>query len=345
MAKAVTMKTIARQAGVTEATVSMSLANNSRIPAKTRERIQAIARRLGYTPHPYVSALLRLRRQGRAAKDRPVLALINAFDTADGWKNAEGPTIRQMRDGAIGQAALRGYRAEEFWLHRDDMSPERLSEVLHTRGIHGLLLSPLAEGAATPALRWEHFASVCLSVPLAPLTITTVCNDHFLSCLQTARECHKLGYRRMGLVLRKMHRGRFQGRWDGGMQVAPLLLPKIKLVKTLLLETWDAGEEFAAWFRREKPEVIISPGAEWLHPMLAGMGVAVPDDAGLAGLACSHPGHECSGAYQDGHAIGATAIDTLVAKVERFERGLPAQPVNIMLESVWNPGKTLRKMR
>ncbi|MDR0902732.1 MAG: LacI family transcriptional regulator [Opitutaceae bacterium] len=345
MAKAVTMKSIAGQAGVTEATVSMSLANNSRIPAKTRERIQAIAKKMGYTPHPYVSALLRLRRQGRAVRDRPVLALINAFDTADGWKNAEGPTIRQMRDGAIGQAELRGYRAEEFWLHRDDMSPERLSKVLRARGIHGLLLSPLAEGAATPALRWDYFACVCLSVPLAPLTITTVCNDHFLSCLQTARECHKLGYRRMGLVLRKMHRERFQGRWDGGMQVAPLLLPDIKLVETLLLETWDAGEEFAAWFRREKPEVIISPGAEWFHPMLAGMGVAVPDDVGLAGLACSRLGHECSGVYQDGRAIGAAAIDTLIAKVERFERGLLAQPVNIMLESVWNPGKTLRKMR
>ena len=39
----VTMKVIAAQAGVTQATVSMCLANNPRIPPPTRERIRAIA--------------------------------------------------------------------------------------------------------------------------------------------------------------------------------------------------------------------------------------------------------------------------------------------------------------
>ena len=48
------MKTVAAQAGVTQATVSMSLANNPRIPLATRERVQAIARELGYRPNPYV---------------------------------------------------------------------------------------------------------------------------------------------------------------------------------------------------------------------------------------------------------------------------------------------------
>ena len=40
----------------------MSLANNPRIPAATRERIRAVAEKLGYQPNPYVSTLMRLRR-------------------------------------------------------------------------------------------------------------------------------------------------------------------------------------------------------------------------------------------------------------------------------------------
>ena len=44
MSNGVTMKSIAALAGVTQATVSMSLANNPRIPHHTRERIQAIAK-------------------------------------------------------------------------------------------------------------------------------------------------------------------------------------------------------------------------------------------------------------------------------------------------------------
>src|ERR1041385_6353295 len=91
MSNGITMKSIAAQAGVTQATVSMSLANNPRIPVATRERIQAIARRLGYHPNPYVSTLMRIRRQGKPLKDKPALALVCALNTADGWRNHPPP--------------------------------------------------------------------------------------------------------------------------------------------------------------------------------------------------------------------------------------------------------------
>src|SRR5882724_12691530 len=125
MSNGITMKSIAAQAGVTQATVSMSLANNPRIPVVTRERIQAIARRLGYHPNPYVSTLMRIRRQGKPLKDKPALALFCALRTADGWRNHGAPTIRQMREGAFERATLRVYRSHEFWLYRDEMSNER----------------------------------------------------------------------------------------------------------------------------------------------------------------------------------------------------------------------------
>ena len=221
------MKTIAAQAGVTQATVSMSLANNPRIPPATRERIQAIARQLGYHPNPYVSTLMRIRRQGKPLKDKPALALVCGHRSPDGWRNNPAPTIRQMREGAIERATYRGYRAQEFWLHRDDMSNERFSEMLHARGIQGLLIGPMAEGEPPPALRWEYFAAVCLSVPLPSLTITTVCNDHYFSSLQAVRECHRRGYRRPGLVLRKAHQNRFQGRWEAGFGIAREMLPHV----------------------------------------------------------------------------------------------------------------------
>ena len=55
----------------TTPTVSMSLANNPRIPRVTRERIQAVAKRLGYQPNPYLSTLMRIRRQGKPLNDKP----------------------------------------------------------------------------------------------------------------------------------------------------------------------------------------------------------------------------------------------------------------------------------
>ena len=336
------MKSIAAQAGVTQATVSMSLANNPRIPPHTRERIQAIARKLGYHPNPYVSTLMRIRRQGKPLKDKPALALVCALRTANGWRDHPAPTIRQMREGAFERATLRGYRAQEFWLHRDDMSNERFSEMLHARGIQGMLISPLAEGDPTPALKWDYFASVCLSVPLPSLTLTTVCNDHYFSSLQIVRECHRRGYRRPGLVLRRAHQLRFQGRWEAGFLVAGAMLPDLRLAPPLYVDDWDDGAKIIGWLKREKPDVIITPAADVLTGTLEAAGVRIPADIGLALLAVPQLGDRNSGVYQNGRMIGALAVDTLISLVERHERGLTEQATTLMVEGQWNEGRTLR---
>ncbi|MBI5770002.1 MAG: LacI family DNA-binding transcriptional regulator [Verrucomicrobia bacterium] len=336
------MKMIAAQAGVTQATVSMSLANNPRIPDRTRDRIRAIAQKLGYHPNPYVSTLMRIRRQGKPLKDRPALALVCAQRSADGWRDHTSATIRQMREGALERAAVRGYRAQEFWLHRDGMSNERFSDMLHARGIRGVLLGPLAEGDPPPALRWEYFATVSLSVPLPALTVTTVCNDHFFSSLQAVRECRRRGYRRPGLIIHRTHQHRFQGRWQAGFLVAADLFPELSLAAPLYVDDWDDASTITRWMRREKPDVIISPNAPGLQVLLARAGWKIPRDLGLAWLSCTGPGDSLSGIWQNGRGIGALAVDTLISLLERNEHGLPAQATTFMLEGQWNEGTTLR---
>lgn len=336
------MKTIAAQAGVTQATVSMCLANNPRIPLATRKRVSALADRLGYRPNAYVSALMRIRRRGRTNNVRPVLALVNGLDTADGWQNTISLTVRQMREGAIEQAALRGYRAEEFWLHRDGMSADRFSSMLHHRGIQGLLLGPLMAGTPPPALNWENFSAVRLGVPLPALTITSVCNDHFFSSLQVARECYRRGYHRPGLVLLRMHRQHFHARWDGGLLVGRHLIPKYKQARTLVLEDWDHLDPIGSWLEKEKPDVIVSPASDVLLAHLKKRGLRVPRDVGLACLACPEMNHHCSGIWQNGRLLGATAIDNIISLLEHNERGLPSQTRVTMVEGVWNNGQTLR---
>ncbi|WP_438480504.1 LacI family DNA-binding transcriptional regulator [Oleiharenicola lentus] len=342
MTSPVTMKTIAAQAGVTQATVSMCLANNPRIPAATRERIHGIAKELGYRPNPYVSALMRVRRQGRTVTEKPVIALVNGLDHPNGWRESAAPTVRLMLKGALERAELRGYRAKEFWLHQNEMSAERFSGMLYARGIHGLVLGPLAVNAALPNLKWEHFAAVRLAVPHTALTITTVCNDHFFSALQVVRECHKLGYRRPGLVILKNHRERFLGRWDGGVYAGSELFPGLKPVPTLLLENWESLEPVEGWLKRHTPDVLITPSGEAVLAHVKKLGCRVPRDLGVATLACSQQNGAVSGIWQNGALIGATAVDTLISMLERHERGLPEQAQTFMIEGVWNAGKTLR---
>ncbi|MEY4923523.1 MAG: hypothetical protein RL598_42, partial [Verrucomicrobiota bacterium] len=71
-------------------------------------------------------------------------------------------------------------------------------------------------------------------------------------------------------------------------------------------------------------------------------GWKIPKDIGLASLACSQLGEPVSGIFQNGVLIGMTGIDVVISMLERNERGLPAQAQTVMIEGIWNAGKTLR---
>lgn len=335
------MKSIATAAGVTAATVSLCLRDHPRIPVATRARIKALAQELGYQPNPYVATLMRLRRQGRAPADRPFIGLVCAQRTAQGWREHSAPTIRQMREGAWERVERRGYQPQEFWLHEAGMSNERFSAMLHARGIRGLLLGPVAEGDPPPVLSWEHFATVSLSVPLPTLPVATVCNDHYSSSLQVVRECHARGYRRPALVLHEGHRWRFQGRWEAGFVVAAGMLPGLAPLPPYYVTEWRRPAALVDWLKRERPDVVITPAADVLASPLRRAGLRVPQDIGLVLLACPRPGDTCSGIYQNGRLIGASAADALISMLERHERGLPEQATTLMLEGQWNEGKSL----
>ncbi len=341
------MEDIARRAGVSVATVSLSLRNEPRISLSTRANIAKIARQIGYEPNPYVSALMRSRRHGRPVADRPLLAFVCALEHPDAWRNAVSPTRRYIREGAFQRAAARGYEGREFWLHQDGMSPERFSEMLHARGIQGVVLGPLPDNAPPPALRWEYFSAVSLSVPLASLTVHTICNDHYFSSLRTVQECCRLGYRRPGLVLRESHRTFFQGRWEAGFFTAQQSLPGVAALRPLFLPSLDDPAAvdlglFNRWLDRERPDVIVALNWECLEGVLKRAALRVPRDIGLASLCCPEKNAHISGVHQDGHHIGATAADVLISMVERHEKGLPEHALTTMIEGSWNPGETLQ---
>ncbi len=326
------MVQLAARAGVTQATVSLCLSNHPRISTATRERVQALARELGYRPHPYLSSLMRARREGKPLKDQPVLALVCAYQTADRWRTHPATTIRQMREGALECAAARGYKAQEFWLHRDGMRSDRFSTMLHARGIHGLLLSPLPDDTAPPVLAWDLFSAVSLSTPFRSINVTTVSNDHYFSSMRAVEECHRHGYRRPGLILLKSHRARFFGRWEAGFATAAAMLPDTATLAPLWVDDWSDEAAIRRWRKRERPDAIVSPGADVLLPLLQRTGSRVPRDLGVVHLACPSPGHAISGVHQNGRLIGASAVELLISMIERHERGLPTQAKALMIE-------------
>ncbi|MEI9999815.1 MAG: LacI family DNA-binding transcriptional regulator [Verrucomicrobiota bacterium] len=139
-----TIRDVAREAGCHYSTVSLALHNHPRIPGATKTRIREAAERLGYRPDAAMAALCAYRASRRPVQGQGVLAWVTNYRTVDRWR--ESACNCDYYEGAAQRATERGYRLESFWLAAPEMTPKRMSKILWTRGIQGLLLP--AAGAA-----------------------------------------------------------------------------------------------------------------------------------------------------------------------------------------------------
>lgn len=335
------MRDVAARAGVTASTVSLSLRGNTSITTATRDRVLDAVKELGYRPNPMVRALMRSRRHRGAAPGGPALAYVTGFPTRDGWRRLGTCVFAQMFDGARVRAEQSGYQLQEFWLHEQGMTARRFADVLLARGIHGLLVAPMPEPNAILQLPWENLTAVALGTTLVQPALHRVANDLYSSMLTAMEECHRLGYRRIGLALRVSVNQKVQRRWLAGYLLAQAELPGLVPLAPLLAE--PVGEQdFLTWFDREQPEVVIETAPHSARQWLEARGRRIPGDIGIVSLSAPALGASETGIYQNAGQIGLRAVDLLVSLLERNEAGVPALPDTLLVNGTWNPGRTVR---
>src|ERR1044072_3740665 len=114
MPSRVTIRDIAAKAGVHFTTVGLALRNSPRISPETRQKVQAVADRLGYQPDPMLSALNAYRQTKRRPTLQAAIAWINNWpDRKALLRNAD---FFEYHKGAIERARELGYEISEFWL-------------------------------------------------------------------------------------------------------------------------------------------------------------------------------------------------------------------------------------
>src|SRR5882724_6608619 len=104
-----TLRSIAREVGVSHATVSMALRNHPLISAKTRQRVRRVADRLGYRPDPEVAKLMHHLRLKHKARFQSTIAALSTV--AEGH---ETPYALAIAEGAHRAAVALGYGFSVF---------------------------------------------------------------------------------------------------------------------------------------------------------------------------------------------------------------------------------------
>jgi LacI family transcriptional regulator len=351
--KRTTMADVARKAGVHVTTVSLALRNHPRLPAATRDRLQALAKELGYVPDPLLKALINYRIRLRKNRRRPTLGYVTNWTTRWGWKNVTAHP--EFYEGAREKADSLGYQLEHFWLHEPGLTHGRLSQILYARGINGLILASHGrEMGDTIQFDWNNFSAVKIDYFPHKPELHNVTNDQ-CSIVRTAmRKVMAAGYRRIGFV---MHRGwdhAVDNQWSAGflceqqnlstreripMHLFPDMEPMEEWYNESKSDVTSDPKAFDTWLARYKPEVLISK-ASWVLPHLRRKGWRVPRDMAFVDVFLDQFDGQMAGMRQNHRVVGAVAVEILAGQLQRNAYGVPEIPNTTFVEGTWFDGKS-----
>jgi LacI family transcriptional regulator len=337
MATFSTLRTLASDLGLSAATVSEGLRDSPRVKLETRRRIQQAAAAAGYVHNPLVGRVMADLRRRQLQGCRGVIAALNLREQANPLRARFQDAVLQ---GATRRAEELGFGLEVFWVGGKQLSCKRLNVVLLTRGIQGVFVMPFEEPQDWSEVDWPSLSAVRMDYCLSKPAMHTVCPDHHASLIHSIERLREMGYRRVGLYIRHTAEKRILYKWTGALMSYHQLISAEERVPPLLVDTLES-EAFLAWVSKHNPDVIVGH-----HPIvidwLARRKLGVPRDIGFFNLNTTQEPHPSAGLDLRPHQLGAAAVESVVAQIQRSERGIPTHPKTITIEGAWVDGPTVR---
>lgn len=333
MNRRVTLQDIAKRLGIHFTTVSRGLRNDRRLTPETISAIQTAALEMGYEPDPNARAMAVYRQAIRPVIQHGTLAML----TSDITENI-------YLEGARNRAHELGYQIDVI-LHRElALTGSRLTQVLKSRGISGLLVFPMAMSPLLKRLQldWSQFSAVSLGNTLLWPPLHRVTINHFRNAKFLTRKLTSLGYRRIGFFINEQPATlQSDHGWRGGYLVEmerwgppPAPLYRIK--------DHYSPSAIQKWIRTERLDAVITDYDYSAERLAALSGLKVPEKLGVASLASTRG--RVSGIDQHYARIGAMSVDFLVHLLQTNQRGIPDFPQRLLLEGSWFPGQTVRRI-
>jgi DNA-binding LacI/PurR family transcriptional regulator len=337
----VTVRDIAKFIGMSHATVSRALSNNPKITDKTRLKVEAAVKKLGYTKNPLVSQLTSQLRLSRKKRYKATLAFLNTFSSPElraDWKN-----YCLTFEACKTHAQKLGYEVELFWFKQPGLKGKSISRILLARNIRGLIIPPIPRPHGHLTLEWQHFACATVGFMLLAPHLHSSASRHHHDILLTLRKLHKYGYRRIGLALRVDSNEYSDGLYEGRFLLHQSLLSPSEQIPILCKGGINLNfslKDFQHWVKKYRPDAVITIGTEVLD-WCKKLGIKIPEDLAVADLDLTEEDGSCAGIKVPLIPIANAAVELVVEQINNNSYGVPPNPKNVLLEGVWIDGKTL----
>ena len=335
--ESISIRKLAQIAGVSPATVSLALRESPKLPHATIARIRQIAKEHGYRRNPNLARILSETVNSRYGHVGEVIACIVTRQTRAQW--SDGPdSFQSMRE----RATEYGYKVEPFWFLEEGLSPKRANQILVARGITGLIILPppyslRQEGRLSLPIEWEKFCVVEIDDTITDPVLHRVRHNHLAGIWMALQQLETLGYRRIGLCLRREIEYATHHRWVAGYFYWDHI--RNYGIEPLICEEYRR-DELGSWIRKNRLDAVLGVGAE-LFRELGAMGIEIPGKLGYGSLDLFGPETKrISGINQERGLLGAMAIDLLVTMLHRGALGIPATPTCWTSIASWQEGNT-----
>tara|TARA_R100000027_G_scaffold67737_1_gene68326 strand:+ start:6562 stop:7623 length:1062 start_codon:yes stop_codon:yes gene_type:complete len=340
----ITVRELARLAGVSRQTVSDALRGTGRVAAATRKRIRELAEESGYTPDPLISAGLAQIRRKSPQRIKAVLGYVETGKFPDLTGTYE--SYRRLYEGAKERAAELGYLLEHFSIADPSIKPKRLQQILWARGIRGLVILYVEDWGNEPApvpLDLNQFASATVGARMRTPALHFAMADQFANTQLCLQHLTALGYRRIGLALPSpldhLIENRISHAYYGWQQSQPTRA-RLPVFDNRIVHFESTVEAYRHWFDRWKPDAIMSFPQGRLNRHL---GLRFPEQAGFAHLDRNPSNAGIAGIDQSHEATGAAAVDIVARHLALGEIGPPATAHGTLIEGNWVVGDTVEQ--
>jgi len=339
-----TIRDVAREAGVSLATVSRALNCAPNCPESTRRLVAQAVEKLGYRRDP-AGVILGGRRRSRARTDR--LAVAHLYGPRDRWPEAKSdPTFSET-------AEQMGYLPYTESLASMDELGAKLDS-LYARGCQLLLLKLVTpEPFWELPVGWERFAVTSLSIQREDDPFHHVRRRRSGDVYKAFEELLARGYRRIAPVLfRHPQLEETDIEWRGAVDGYAAMRLGEASIPPMMFEQGKKPADFVKWMKRHRPDAVLASFTSVYH-WLSEAGYRMPEDLGFVTL---HGGNRPVES-QDGRRLILTGFDVksswkfivravlrhLEALWKHSERGIPPMQEMIEIPAPWVAGETVRE--
>ncbi len=358
----ITIRDVAAAAGCSHATVSRVLRGEPRVNEELREKVKAAASKLGYRVNPLVASLMAAHNTRSARRTVTAnIAWINTHPDKNYWH--ANPHNNFYYQAAKKHVLDRGFGFDEVWALELGMTAMRLNEILHARGIYGLLVSQSCKVFMNIGFDAANFSVAAIGPidtgQLAWNRATVSSRQNMEVVYENLRERN---YNRIGVTvpIRAFKKD----------QIKQFNRQKYESVRKIIPESTRAGlagfyyqqsfqiksdrlapfmydrddeanflEDLSAWIKKAKPDAVICSDRA-VYQAIENAGLKVPNDVGIAHLSLSSDVKGWSGMNNQPEHQAHAAVDLLCSSLQYGHPGLPKVARSVFIPGQWQDGWT-----